>query len=226
KWMLRKIVKDLLGNELALAPKRPLQTPEDRSNNGNETLFGIEYAQYLKGEFDLVKHWGLGRKRVITFRTFAGLAVPYGNAKSIPFSRSYFAGGSNDNRGWQAYSLGPGSSGGINDFNEANLKLAGSIEYRFNIVGKINGALFADAGNIWNVFDNIEDKSYTFNGIKSLEEIALGTGIGFRYDFDFFVFRIDFGYKTYNPAKEVNERWFRDINFGKTVLNFGINYPF
>ncbi|CAM3937037.1 MULTISPECIES: BamA/TamA family outer membrane protein [Flavobacterium] len=211
------------GNLTSLIAK---QTPEDRSNNGNETLFGIEYAQYLKGEFDLVKHWGLGRKRVITFRTFAGLAVPYGNAKSIPFSRSYFAGGSNDNRGWQAYSLGPGSSGGINDFNEANLKLAGSIEYRFNIVGKINGALFADAGNIWNVFDNIEDKSYTFNGIKSLEEIALGTGIGFRYDFDFFVFRIDFGYKTYNPAKEVNERWFRDINFGKTVLNFGINYPF
>ena len=69
-------------------------------------------------------------------------------------------------------------------------------------------------------------KSYTFNGIKSLKDIALGTGIGLRYDFDFFVFRIDLGYKTYNPAKEQSERWFRDINFSRTVLNFGINYPF
>ena len=125
-----------------------------------------------------------------------------------------------------AYGLGPGSSGGINDFNEANLKLAASVEYRFNIVGKINGGLFVDAGNIWNVFDNVEDKSYTFNGIESLKDIAIGTGIGLRYDFDFFVFRIDFGYKAYNPAKEQSERWFKDINFSKTVLNFGINYPF
>lgn len=211
------------GNTASIFAK-PLD--ESLSGNGKKTLFGVEYAQYAKGEFDLIKHWDLGKKHIIAFRTFAGLAVPYGNANSIPFLRSYFAGGSNDNRGWQAYSLGPGSSGGINDFNEANLKIAGSFEYRFNLFGKLNGALFADAGNIWNVFDNIEDKSYTFNGIKSLEDIALGTGIGFRYDFDFFVFRIDLGYKTYNPAKEQSERWFRDINFSRTVLNFGINYPF
>ena len=202
------------------------QVKQPVSDNGNKTLFGIEYAQYIKGEFDLIKHWDLGKKNILAFRTFGGIAIPYGNANSIPFSRSYFAGGSNDNRGWQAYSLGPGSSGGINDFNEANLKIAGSVEYRFNIAGKINGGLFADAGNIWNVFDNVEDKSYTFNGFQSLKDIALGTGIGLRYDFDFFVFRIDLGYKAYNPAKEQSERWFRDINFSRTVLNFGINYPF
>ncbi|VXC27161.1 conserved hypothetical protein [Flavobacterium sp. 9AF] len=211
------------GNLASLIAK---QVPQQESDNGNKTLFGIEYAQYVKGEIDLIKHWDLGKKHILAFRTFGGIAIPYGNANSIPFSRSYFAGGSNDNRGWQAYSLGPGSSGGINDFNEANLKLAASVEYRFNIAGKINGGLFADAGNIWNIFDNVEDKAYTFNGIKSLTDIALGTGIGLRYDFDFFVFRIDFGYKTYNPAKEQSERWFRDINFSRTVLNFGINYPF
>lgn len=211
------------GNFASLIAK---QAEEPESSNGNQTLFGVEYAQYAKGEVDLIKHWDLGKKNILAFRTFGGIAVPYGNANSIPFSRSYFAGGSNDNRGWQAYSLGPGSSGGINDFNEANLKIAASVEYRFNIVGKINGGLFADAGNIWNIFDNVEDKSYTFNGLESLKDIALGTGIGLRYDFDFFVFRIDFGYKAYNPAKEQSERWFRDINFSRTVLNFGINYPF
>ena len=86
--------------------------------------------------------------------------MPYGNSNSIPFTRSYFAGGSNDNRGWLAYRLGPGSSKSVNDFNEANLKLAMNLEYRFTLFGKLNGALFTDAGNIWNVYDNVEDENY------------------------------------------------------------------
>jgi outer membrane protein assembly factor BamA len=163
---------------------------------------------------------------VFAIRSFAGIAIPYGNANSIPFSRSYFAGGSNDNRGWQAYTLGPGKSGAINDFNEANFKMAFSGEYRAKMFGKLHGALFVDMGNIWNFSDNVEDENYTFNGLKSLNDVAIGSGFGFRYDFNYFVFRLDFGYKTYNPAKEQNERWFRDINFSRTVLNFGINYPF
>lgn len=211
------------GNVASLLSK---QVKEPLSENGNETLLGVEYSQYIKPEADFIKHWDFGKKNVLAIRAFAGIAIPYGNANSIPFSRSYFGGGANDNRGWQAYSLGPGRSGAINDFNEANLKLAFSAEYRFNFFGQLNGALFADAGNIWNVFDNVDDPDYTFNGLGSLQDIALGTGIGFRYDFNFFVFRIDLGYKAYNPAKEMSERWLRDINLSRTVLNFGINYPF
>ncbi len=199
---------------------------EELNQNGNKTLFGIEYSQYIKGEVDFIKHWDFGKKNTLAMRAFAGLAVPYGNAQSIPFSRSYFSGGSNDNRGWQAYSLGPGRSGGINDFNEANLKLAYSLEYRFRVGGNFYSAVFTDIGNIWNVFDNITDKDYTFNGFSSLEDLAVGSGIGFRYDFDFFVFRFDLGYKAYDPAREVGDRWLKGINFSRTVLNFGINYPF
>ena len=208
----------LLGDGLNLA--------EEQSEAGNTKLFGIEYAQYIKTELDFVKQWDFGKKNVLAMRTFAGIAIPYGNSKSIPFSRSYFAGGSNDNRGWQAYNLGPGRSGGVNDFNEANLKLAFSTEYRFRVGGNFHSAVFVDVGNIWNFLDNVEDERYTFTGIKSLQDLAIGSGIGLRYDFDFFVFRIDFGYKTYNPGRETGDRWFRGINFGKTVLNFGINYPF
>lgn len=211
------------GNVLSLLAK---SKNEPLSDNGNQTLFGIEYSQYIKTEIDFVKHWDFGKKNTLAMRTFAGIAIPYGNAKSIPFSRSYFSGGSNDNRGWQAYSLGPGRSGGINDFNEANLKLAFSTEYRFRLGGNLYTALFVDVGNIWNVFDNVTDERYTFNGIKSLQDLAIGSGIGFRYDFDFFVFRFDLGYKTYDPAREIGDRWFKGVNFGKTVLNFGINYPF
>jgi len=208
----------LLGNGLNLT--------KEESAAGNTKLFGIEYAQYIKTEVDFVKQWDFGKKNSLAMRTFAGIAIPYGNAKSIPFSRSYFAGGSNDNRGWQAYSLGPGRSGGVNDFNEANLKLTFSTEYRFRVGGNFYSAVFVDVGNIWNFLDNVEDERYTFTGIKSLEDLAVGSGLGLRYDFDFFVFRIDLGYKTYDPGREIGDRWFRGINFGKTVLNFGINYPF
>ena len=81
-------------------------------------------------------------------------------------------------------------------------------------------------GNIWNFLDNVEDERYVFVGVKSLKDIAVGSGVGLRYDFDFFVFRIDLGYKTYDPAREIGDRWFKGINLGRTVLNFGINYPF
>ena len=155
-----------------------------------------------------------------------GIAIPFGNANYIPFSRSYFSGGTNDNRAWQPYSLGPGSTGSILDFNEANMKIALSAEYRFKIVGSVKGALFADAGNIWNVLDATDIESATFTSLKDLKEIALGTGFGLRYDLSFFVVRFDLGFKTYNPAYTIGSRWFKDLNFTKSVLNFGINYPF
>ncbi len=211
------------GNILDLIAK---QKNEPFSDNNKRTLFGVEYAQYIKTEFEYIKHLHLYKKSSLAFRFFGGIAIPYGNSNSVPFSRSYFAGGSNDNRGWQAYSLGPGASKSVNDFNEANLKFALNLEYRFNIFNSLNGALFTDAGNIWNVFDNVEDEKLKFKGAKSIQEFALGTGFGLRYDFGFFVVRGDFGFKAYNPAKEDSERWFKDVNKKKTVFNIGINYPF
>jgi len=194
--------------------------------NGKHTILDVAYSQYIKGEVDFIKYFDLGNKNVLAVRAFGGIAIPYGNSDNIPFSRSYFAGGSNDNRAWQSYRLGPGRSGGLLDFNEANMKLAFNAEYRFNVSGPWNMALFADAGNIWNALDNIEDEEMTFNGLKSLKDLALGTGLGIRYDFSFFVVRLDLGFKTYNPANEANRKWFKEWNLSKTVLNVGINYPF
>lgn len=193
---------------------------------GKTTILDVAYSQYIKGEVDFVKYIDLGRQKIVALRAFAGLALPVGNSDNIPFSRSYFAGGTNDNRAWQSYRLGPGRSGGILDFNEANLKLALNAEYRFNVTGPWNVALFADAGNIWNAFDNITDEEMTFNGLKSLQDIALGTGLGIRYDFSFFVIRCDLGFKTYNPANNPGSKWLKEWNLSKTVLNVGINYPF
>lgn len=194
--------------------------------NGNHEIFNLEYSEYIKTEFDYIKHWDLTKEKVFAVRTFFGIAIPFGNSDNVPFSRSYFSGGSNDNRAWQPYALGPGSSGATDDFNEANMKIAISGEFRFKLLGSLKGALFADAGNIWNVLDNVVDEKSTFTGFGDLKDIALGSGFGLRYDFSFFVIRFDLGFKTYNPANESGQKWFKEYNFGHSVLNFGINYPF
>ncbi|EIJ38854.1 outer membrane protein/protective antigen OMA87 [Galbibacter orientalis DSM 19592] len=214
---------EFAGNLLsALAPIVDFEQNED----GKNLIFGVQYSQYVKTELDYIKYWRLSRSNVLAFRSFLGIAIPYGNADNIPFIRSYFAGGSNDNRAWQPYSLGPGRTDNVNDFNEANLKIAFNLEYRFNLIGDFKGALFADAGNIWNFLDNVDEEEAVFEDFKSLKEIALGTGFGLRYDFNFFVLRFDIGFKTYDPSYNQGKRWFTDYNFGNAVYNIGINYPF
>jgi outer membrane protein assembly factor BamA len=197
-----------------------------KNTNGNYEIFNLEYSEYIKTELDYIKHWDFGKEKVLAVRSFFGIAIPFGNSNYIPFSRSYYSGGSNDNRAWQPYSLGPGSTNALNDFNEANMKIAMSAEFRFKIFGDVKGAIFADAGNIWNVLDNVIDDKAKFNNLNDLEEIALGSGFGLRYDLSFFVIRLDLGFKTYNPAHPEGDRWFKEYNFGHSVLNFGINYPF
>ena len=211
------------GNLLSLLARASKQLNNQESTN---KFFEVEYSQYFKVEGEFIKLWDLHRKRILAIRSFAGVAIPYGNSNNIPFSRSYFAGGTNDNRAWQSYGLGPGASGGINDFNEANLKLALSAELRFNIFGQLNGALFVDAGNIWNVLDNVDDEKYVFKNFNSLKNSAIGSGFGFRYDFNFFIVRLDLGFKTYNPSEAEGRKWFKDYNLDKSVINIGINYPF
>ncbi|UKM66261.1 BamA/TamA family outer membrane protein [Flavobacteriaceae bacterium GSB9] len=214
---------ELAGNLLATGSE--LLGFQKNSNNRFE-LFDVAYSQYAKTEFEYTKHWDLGKKNVLAMRSFFGLAIPYGNSNSIPFAKSFFAGGPNDNRAWTAYSLGPGSSNTTNEFNEANLKLALSAEQRFNIFEDLNGAIFVDAGNIWNVLDNTTTEGAVFNSFNSLKDIAVGSGFGLRYDFSFFVFRFDIGFKTYDPFYGDQNRWFNDYNFSNAVYNIGINYPF
>ena len=209
------------GNLMSLIAGASKQTQD-----GSKTAFGVAFSQYIKTEFEYIKHWDLRRKKVLATKAFIGIAIPYGNSNSVPFSRSYFAGGTNDIRAWQSYGLGPGKTGSVNDFNEANMKLLFSTEFRFNIFQQLNGALFVDAGNIWNVSDVVTNTDATFTGLKSLENIAVGSGFGLRYDFSFFVIRLDLGFKTYNPANMENQKWFKEMRFNKSVINIGINYPF
>ena len=196
-----------------------------RNNENVKTAFSIPVAQYFKTDFDFKRFWGIGTRSTLAFRAFAGAIFAY-DGSSIPFTKSYFAGGSNDIRAWQTYSLGPGRSNSGIEFNVGSLKLLTSAELRFDLVGSLEGALFVDAGNIWDITNrtNVDDAT-RFDSISSLQDIAVGSGFGVRYDFSFLVLRLDVGIKTYEPYLETN-KWFQNYSLSKAVYNIGINYPF
>ncbi len=195
-------------------------------SNGQYLLFDVPFSQFIKLEADIVKYWEISGNQVFAVRGFAGAAIPYGNADNIPFNRSFFAGGTYDNRAWEVYRLGPGSSNTGNEFNEANLKLAFNAEYRFDILGGFKGAMFIDAGNIWNVMDNVNESARRFDGFQDLDELAVGTGFGLRYDFGLFLLRLDMGFKTHNPVLPKGSRWNFNYQLKNANPTLGINYPF
>jgi len=197
-----------------------------KNNQGKKLISDLEFSQFIKMEYSFIRHWDISDNSIFALRYFGGIAVPFGNSDNIPFSESFFGGGSNDNRAWEVYKLGPGSSGAKNEFNEANFKLALNLEYRFKMFGNFNGALFSDIGNIWNIFDDTNESSRSFDGFKDLDELAIGSGFGLRYDSGLFIFRLDMGLKTYNPYLSKNRRWFKDFSLKKAVFNIGLNYPF
>jgi outer membrane translocation and assembly module TamA len=193
--------------------------------NDKKTLFKIPLAQYFKTDLEYKRFWDLGSNSVFGIRTFLGAILTYDNS-DVPFTRSYFAGGSNDIRAWQTYELGPGSRNSGLEFNIGSFKFLTSAEYRFNLVRSLKGALFIDAGNIWDISGSeFVDEKAKFNSLSSLEDMAIGSGVGIRYDLNFFVIRFDIGFKTYEPYLEAN-KWFKNYNFASAVYNIGINYPF
>ena len=196
-----------------------------KNNNNRKTIFNIPLAQYFKTDIEYKKFWEIDNSSVIGFRSFIGAILPYDNS-AIPFTKSYFAGGSNDIRAWQTYDLCPGNRNSGLEYNIGSLKFLTSAEYRFDLFGSLKGALFVDAGNIWDITNSIfaEDEA-KFNGINSVKDIAVGSGFGLRYDFSFLVFRLDLGFKMHEPYLETN-KWFRNYNFSNAVYNIGINYPF
>jgi hypothetical protein len=199
-----------------------------KSNEFDQKLmFGLPIAQYFKTEIEFKRYWNTFGSNVFVARAFAGIAIPYGNSTAIPFSRSYTAGGSNDNRAWRTYDLGPGGELNLLEYNVGTFKIATNFEYRFQLIDKIYSAIFVDAGNIWDITNsNLVGEKGKFTGFSSIENIAIGSGVGLRYDFGFLIFRFDVGFKTYEPYLADDRRWFTNFNFGNAVYNIGINYPF
>jgi len=198
------------------------------NDEGQETVLGNPYAQYVKFELDARKYFQTLQTRQTAIRLFAGSSFAYGNSVTIPFEKQFFGGGSNDNRAWIAYSMQPGSSA-VPDVsvNSGDIKLMLSVDYRFKVLGNLDGALFVDCGNIWLMEPDSSFVGGDFEWSRFYKEWAMGSGVGIRYDFDFFVLRLDGGFKLINPSLPEGQRFsLNGVRLREMTLNFGLGYPF
>jgi len=214
---------DIAGN-LVSAISRLAGDKHDPLNGDYGTIFGLPFNQYVRPEVDLRWYKSLGAEKQFVARINGGVGYAYGNSISVPFEKLFYAGGSNGVRAWQARTLGPGNynrdviqsvearkaSFGIDQLGQ--MRIETNLEYRFMLInklfgGKLRGAAFVDAGNVWNISPNNPQPETYFDFKRLGQQIAIGTGFGFRYDVQFFVFRFDLGLKIKDPQFAGSEQW-------------------
>lgn len=195
-----------------------------KSSDGTNTIFGVTYLQYIKGEVDYRLYKHLSGNRQFVFRFNGGAIVPYGNnSRLLIFEKSFYAGGMNGIRAWQARTLGPGNynRSSIREELRLNLrnldqlgemKLESNLEYRFRLLNnflgaKLNGATFLDMGNVWLLRENELNQGGLFQFNKFFSQIAIGTGFGLRFDMDYFTIRLDTGLKLKDPQFVGKDQW-------------------
>lgn len=207
--------------------------------NDPTMIFGVPFSQYVKLENDFRHYWRLNRGMDLASRIIIGAGLPYGNSREIPFIKQFFIGGVNSIRAFRARSIGPGSYDPETDASSflpdqsGDLKLELNTELRADLFSVVEGAVFVDAGNIWLMNENEEKPGAVFTS-DFLNELAVGTGIGLRFDLSFLVLRTDLAFPLRVPYLPEGERWvFDQIDFGDSswrrqnlVFNLAIGYPF
>jgi len=202
-----------------------------KNENGYYTLLNIQYAQYVRPDFDFRYYEKLGRQHSIVYRFYTGIGIAYGNSVALPFEKAFFAGGANDLRGWKLGFVGPGSyhndtlEGNYNQFGD--MQLEANIEYRFPIYKVVKGALFFDIGNVWLLKPSSDLPGGVITLSSFIPDIAISTGLGIRLDFNFFMVRLDPSIPIKVPWYPKGDQWyFNKMQLGDIVWNFGIGYPF
>ena len=203
-----------------------------KRDDGAYKVFGIQYAQYVKGEIDHTYTLNLNSRNALAFHAGFGIAYPYGNSSMVPFEKRFYAGGANGVRGWGVRTLGPGCYDSRNDVEDfinqcGDISLILSAEYRAKLFWVFEGAIFIDAGNIWTIHEYPNQPGGMFKFNKFYKQIAASYGLGIRMDFTYFLLRFDLGFKAHNPAMNqepwplIHPKWSRDANF-----HFSVGYPF
>lgn len=188
----------------------------------NENIF----TQYIKTSLDYRYYCELDKKNNIAVRVMGGIAYAFGNTNQVPFHKKFSAGGPNDLRGWRAYKRPTGMQLDSDTLYTGGLKLITSLEYRFNVIKKLKGAVFMDAGNIWELkANNSIHEAANFNWSNFSSEIAIDVGFGLRYDFQYFILRTDLGFPVREPSLGTQMQW-NKLNFKDSQLNIGLGYPF
>jgi len=200
-------------------------------------LGDISYSQFARFQLDTRFYQDITRSNSIAMRLMGGVALNYGNSETVPYVKQFFAGGVSDIRAWRIRNLGPGAyQDNVTTligqaYQSGDIQLEANFEYRFHIVSYLKGALFVDAGNVWLRENDAarEGGQFTNDFYKS---IAVGAGIGFRFDYSYFVIRLDMAYKFRNPYPDEFGRYrfypngLHQISLDDTVYNLAIGYPF
>jgi len=197
---------------------------------------GIPYSQFARFEADARFYQDINRRSSLAMRLIGGIAFEYGKSEAVPYVKQFFVGGVSDIRAWRIRNLGPGGyysspiEGG-QAYQSGDFKLEANLEYRFHLFSYLKGALFVDAGNVW-----LREEDTARPGGRLTRDfyknIAVGAGFGFRFDYSYFVIRLDMAYKFRNPFPDENGSYryypsgLQQISFRDTVYNLAIGYPF
>lgn len=203
-----------------------------KRRNGAYRVFGINYSQYVKAEVDYSITRNMNNRHSLAYHVGAGIGVPYGNSTVLPFEKRFYAGGANGVRGWGVRTLGPGSYDSRNSVTDfinqcGDIRLDMSLEYRAKLFWVLEAGAFVDAGNIWTIHNYENQPGGMFRFDTFWKQIALAYGLGIRFDFTYFLLRLDLGLKAHNPAKGqehwpiIHPNWHRDATF-----HFAVGYPF
>ena len=229
-YFYTRLQLDIAGNLLS-AFKGVMKKAE----NGAGMIWNTPYSQFVRAEATVGKTWIWGRNsgQALATRFVAGAGHAYGNSNALPFEKHFYAGGANSLRGWQARTVGPGTSPRDTSFvipnQTGDMRLEANIEYRFDIVWKLEGAVFADAGNVWTLKtkDMTTEDGSMFRWNTLGESIAANWGLGIRLNLDFLLLRLDAGFKVHDPARTNKwvgpDQWFKRNGY---ALHFGVGYPF
>lgn len=215
-----------------------LLTGANVNENRPKYIFGAQFSQYLKLEGDFRYYLNISPKSVLANRVIIGTGFPYGNSSELPFIKQFFIGGNNSIRAFRSRSIGPGTylppfSDELLADQSGDIKLELNSEFRAQLAGIIHGAVFVDAGNIWLFRENSDKPGSGFSG-SFLKELAVGTGVGLRFDISFLVLRLDVAFPLRKPWLTPGNRWvFDQIDFSSPswrrdniVFNLAIGYPF
>ncbi|WP_366183731.1 BamA/TamA family outer membrane protein [Flavobacterium ovatum] len=223
---------DFSGNALAL-----LMGAKD--SNNPKSIFGVPFSQYSKAEMEFRHYYNFNSETKLASRIIVGAGLPYGNSNNLPYIKQFFIGGTSSIRAFRARSIGPGTFDGstvTNSFlpdQSGDLKLEFSTELRGKIYSFVKGAVFIDAGNIWLRNKSDEKPGAEFSS-QFLNQLAVGTGVGLRFDFSFLILRTDLAFPLRKPYLSKGNEWVIDqINFSdkswrsdNLIFNLAIGYPF
>ena len=201
----------------------------------DKTLFKTPYSQFLRFETDFTKTWNITSTSSLVGHVNGGVLYNYGNSSEAPYSEYFYAGGANTIRAFGVREIGPGNFNGTGLgrqlcylIQNGEIKLVGNLEYRTKLFGDLNGAIFLDAGNVWDFNNDFVDGGGFPTSVKSfIDQTALGTGLGIRYDMGFLVIRLDWGLAIHCPYDTGKSGYFNVPSFKNAhTLHFAIGYPF